>query len=150
MGMKQLPRAPVPAEDQPARLRQIGELMACMKAEEVLDNFPGRGRVGAGSTNVDKTVGLSWLPQPVYRYSDPARGIIDGALCFACYKTNPGVVLVLEARRHGSSPPAWYCGFARHSYYKLRVRFDDKEFWTAQPLPRTAGTEPYYIWGVPL
>ena len=101
LDMKPLPDAEPPAGDQWSRLLQINALTARMKADEVINKSAG------GQTLKPENVDLPWLPQPIYRYADPAHGTIDGALCFACVETDPEVLLVLEAQRRGNSPPAW-------------------------------------------
>jgi len=137
--VKPLAKAPAPAEDQPGRLQQISKLMSRMKADEVPYNSAD------AETSNPQNLDLAWLPQPVYRYSDPAHGIIDGALCFACIETDPEVLLVLEAQRRGNSPAAWYYGFNRAAFAELHVRFDDKELWTAPRLTTTSPDAPYHL-----
>jgi len=139
LDMKRLAGAPAPAADQPGRLRQIDGLTARMKADEV--PYESDGSAETKPQNVD----LPWLSKPVYRYSDPAHGIIDGALCFACVETDPEVLLVLEAQRRGDSPPEWYYGFNRAAFAELHVRFDDKELWTAPRLTTTSPQDPYHL-----
>jgi len=133
--MRSLGGTPTPAEDRAGRLQQIGELIGRMKASEVI--------VEDGES---KKTDLSWLSQPVYRYSDPANGVVDGALCFACIETNPEVLLVLEVHRRGQSPAAWHFGFNRVSYAALSVLMDDKKLWTAPVISSgTSPGEPYYL-----
>jgi regulation of enolase protein 1 (concanavalin A-like superfamily) len=139
LNMKPLPNAPPPAVDEPGRLRQISELTARMQADEVAYQSE------VGKTPKPQKVDLAWLPQPVYRYADPAHGTIDGAICFACVETDPEVLLVLEAQRRGDSPPAWYYGFNRAGKAELHVRFDDKELWTAPRLIGTTPRDPYHF-----
>ncbi len=99
-----------------------------------------------------RTSPLSGRPQPPFRpiipknrYSDPAHGIIDGAICFAGIETDPEVLLVLEAQRHGDSLAEWHYGFNRVAFAELHVRFDDKVLWTAPRLTTTAPTEAYHL-----
>jgi len=150
LDMKRLPNAPAPAEDQPGRLQQIGELTARMKADEAPYIFAATDPYGAAGAEKPKNSDLPWLPKPVYRYSDPAHGIIDGALCFACLESDPEVILVLEAQRHGDAPPAWYYGFNRSAFAELHVRFDGKPLWTAPRLSGTAPANPYHMMSMPL
>jgi len=139
LDMKPLPGAPAPATDPPGRLRQIKALTARMKADQV----PYRSPAGDASNLVN----LPWLAQPVYRYSDPAHGITDGAICFACTETDPEVLLVIEAQRRGDSPSAWYCGFNRVTACEVHVRFDDKVLWTAPRVEttQTSATDAYHL-----
>ena len=144
VAMKPLPAAPPPAADPPGRLRQINELTARMKADEVGDEAE------EGKPSQPQKVDLAWLPQPVCRYADPAHGVIDGAVCFACVEGDPEVVLVIEAQRGGSSPPGWYYGFNRASLAEIHVRFDGKPLWTAPKLSDTSPDDAYHLWPMTL
>jgi hypothetical protein len=132
--MKTLPGAPAPVDDKEGRLRQINALLAGLKATEII--------IESGQ---QKTLDLAWATKPIYRYSDPTEGIVDGALCFACIETNPEVLIVLEAQRRPNSPPSWYCGFNRITYAELHVRRDDKDIWTAPPLQGTSFGGSYHL-----
>ena len=56
--------------------------------------------------------------------------LIDGGMFVVAYGLNPEIVLLLEARREGSTSPAWYCGFARIAIAKVQVDVDSKEIWS--------------------
>ncbi len=53
------------------------------------------------------------LPQPVYRYSDPNTGLIDGSLFLFAIGTNPEVFLFVECHGKDGEPRAWQYGVAR-------------------------------------
>jgi hypothetical protein len=117
--MQAFPKAPVPADDATKRLRQMKELARQLKAHE-----NSRQRV--------ERYELRLLPQPVHRYEDAKSGLIDGGMFIIAYGQNPEIVLLMEASRHGSSAPAWHCGFARISMADLHVEFESKEIWSHQ------------------
>jgi hypothetical protein len=119
--MQKFPKAPPPAEDAAKRLRQMRELVRQIKAYEFFkpENQPSVERYE-----------LRVLPQPAHRYADAGAGLIDGGMFIISYGLNPELVLLVEARREGSSVPAWYCGFARIAVAKLHVDFDSKEIWS--------------------
>lgn len=71
---------------------------------------------------------LRLLPQPLYRYEKPPKGMIDGAL-FALVSnagTDPEVFLLLEARETG-----WHYALLRFADSSLYVTRNGKEIWTA-------------------
>src|SRR6516225_2625736 len=45
------------------------------------------------------------LADPVHRYADPTMGLCDGGFFLFAFGGYPDVVLLVEARRQGSSPP---------------------------------------------
>jgi hypothetical protein len=119
--MRKFPKAPPPAEDPAKRLRQMRELVRQIKAYEFFkpDDHPSVERYE-----------LRVLPTPAYRYADAKAGLIDGGMFIISYGLNPELVLLVEARREGSSPPEWHFGFARIAVAKLHVDFDGKEIWS--------------------
>ena len=119
--MRKLPNAPLPGDDATKRLRQMKELVRQIKAYEYFTppNHPARERYE-----------LRVLPQPVHRYTDTSSGLIDGALFMISYGLNPELVLLLEARRDGSTGPAWHVGFARIAIAEVHVEFESKEIWS--------------------
>jgi hypothetical protein len=121
--MRDLPKAPSPGEDATTRLRQMRELVRQVKAYEFFapQDQPRPERYE-----------LRVLPQPVHRYADANAGLIDGGLFMISYGLNPELVLLVEARREKSSPPAWSFGVARISIAEIHVDFDGKEIWSHQ------------------
>ena len=119
--MRKFPKAPLPAEDATKRLRQMKELVRQIKAYEFFkpDDQPSPERYE-----------LRVLPQPAHRYADATAGLIDGGMFIISYGLNPELVLLVEARREGSSAPEWYYGFARIAVAKLHVDFESKEIWS--------------------
>jgi hypothetical protein len=138
--MQPLAKAPVPAEDEARRLRQMREAARRFKAHESLD--PAR------DDPADRFE-LRLLPQPVHRYADPASGLIDGAIFLLSYGLNPEIAVLIEARREGTADPSWTYGLARVSAARLRVSIDDREV-ADLPKPVDAGrTSPYYLFDRP-
>jgi hypothetical protein len=119
--MQKIPNAPLPAEDATKRLRQMKELVRQIKAYEFFK--PGN------QPSVERYE-LRVLPQPVYRYADEGSGLIDGGMFVISYGLNPELALLVEARRDGSSVPAWHYGFARIAIAEIHVDFENKEIWS--------------------
>ena len=124
------PDAPVPGNAEADRLRQIKELARRLNSCQ----FDGQG--------VERAE-LRLLPHPIARYSAPSSGLIDGVICLFVYGTNPEVVLVIEARRHGQSPPRWEYGLARLTGARPSVSLDQKEVWNPIPVGGVAPDNSY-------
>jgi hypothetical protein len=137
--MEKLPDAPLPAEDEKQRLRQMRELVRKIKAHE--NSRPRDGRAV-------KRYELRVLPQPVHRYAN--AGVIDGGMFIIAYGLNPEVVMLVEARREGSSDPAWHCGFARISVMDLHVDFEGKEIWSHRGGPTKGADDTYWLFTRPI
>jgi hypothetical protein len=150
--MQKFPKAPMPAEDATKRLRQMKDLVRQIKAHETSrarevkapekPRHPGKAAL--------KRYELRALPKPVYRYADAKSGLIDGAMFIIAYGLNPELVLLVEARRGGSSEPAWHHGFARISVMDLQVDFDGKELWSHRGLSSTGPRDRYYLFTWPI
>jgi len=119
--MRNFPKAPSPGEGATTRFRQMRELVRQIKACEFF---------APGKEPRPERYELRVLPQPVHRYADADAGLIDGGLFIISYGLNPELVLLVEARRENSSPPAWFYGVARISIAQIHVDFDRKEIWS--------------------
>jgi hypothetical protein len=126
------PDAPAPADTEVGRLRQMRELAGRFAASEF--NQPNRQRFE-----------LRLLPRPIHRYADMASGLIDGTIFLFAYGTDPEVLVLIEARRLGSSAPAWQYGLARLSRAEVSVSLDRGEVWRQPYALRPSPEDPYYI-----
>jgi len=82
---------------------------------------------------IDRRAGrleLRLLPQPLYRYSDEEKGLVDGALFSYAKGTNPEVLVLLEAREDGAGTRSWHYALARMSARGCNATLDGKEIWT--------------------
>ena len=118
---RKFPNAPLPAEEPAKRLRQMKELTRQITAYEYFKppNHATRERYE-----------LRTLPQQVHRYADADDGLIDGGMFLISYGLNPELILLVEARREGSSEPAWYYSLARIAIAELHVDFKSKPLWS--------------------
>ena len=131
-----VPKVDPPAESKAARLRQLREIARRFTAHQFWD--PDNSRFE-----------LRLLAQPVHRYSDPERGIIDGAVFILANGTNPEIILLLEATQVEESAPSWSYALVRTSSAELHVEFDGVEVWKDGRTPGIGGrpTDPYCIVG---
>jgi hypothetical protein len=127
----EIPEAPAPANTEPGRLRQIRDLSQRFSAREFYDK-----------TGQDYTLRL--LSRPIDRYADAASGLVDGAIFIYANGTNPEALLVIEARRIGSSSPSWSYAAAPLTRAEPTIRLDQKDVWT-YPSKKVASPEDTYF-----
>ena len=124
--------APPPAERPAQRLVQMRDLAR---------------RFQATSYKLDDPHELRLLTQPLYRYQSAPAGILDGALFSFAEGNDPEALLLLEAAREGAGkPPQWRYTLALATSYRVSVRLDDREIFSALPYwknPRTP-SDPYH------
>ena len=134
--MKPVPGAPNPAANESARLRQAREIAARFTAEEV------------NHRTTEQRYVLRLLPRPLYRYSDPAASLLDGAIFVFANGTNPETLLLIEAR--GDGPLAvWSYGTARLSRAAPEVFLDGRMVWSLPYVRAHGSEEPYFIASMP-
>jgi hypothetical protein len=130
-----LPEAPAPVESKPLRLTQMRSLARRFSAT-------------AHSSQTDEPTELRLLPQPLYRFSDEAAGVLDGAVFAFVLSNDPDFFLLLEAQKTPERGSAWRYALARMSSRKHVIRLDDKEIWSVSNYysePRESRTTgPYY------
>jgi hypothetical protein len=120
-----LPEAPAPAMSAAARLTQMRrfarDFTAHMEADGVWQ--------------------LRLLPQPLYRYGDPAGPVADGALFAYVWTkgTDPEVILLLECRRTADGL-AWFFAPVRFSSRGVWLRRDGAEVWRVESHREPAGS----------
>ncbi len=127
---QQFPKAPVAAQTKAGRLRQMKLLVRRFEASEIHHN--------------GNRYQLRLIPQPASRYSDPKTQLVDGALFFFTYGTNPELLAFVECQRQDSGEEAWHYALAPITYCSMSVTLDGKEAWSV-PLfaPRSLFEEPY-------
>lgn len=115
--MRHAPESPEPAESGRQRLAQM---RAIADEYSAIDDFGGK----------QSRWELRLLTTPLYRYADPDRGIVDGALWAFVHGTDPEVFVVLEA----SETPTgleWQIGMAPMTAYAVEVSRKGKPVWNA-------------------
>jgi len=127
-----IPDAPTPAASEAGRLRQMRDLAPRFSGREYWDK---------------QHYALRLLPHPIDRYSDPASGVVDGALFIYANGTNPEILLMIEARRTGDGPPQWSFAAAPLSHAEVTLKLGERDVWRApskdmgQPI---RPSDPYY------
>jgi len=86
--------------------------------------------------NVNGSQPLRLLPQPLVRYAQPERGVLDGALFAFVLSTNPELLLVVEAQTMDDKQQ-WMYSIARFTGRQTELRFGDQQIWTTADLPST-------------
>jgi hypothetical protein len=73
------------------------------------------------------------LPQPLYRWDDADRGVVDGAVFGYAETNDPELLLQIEARLEGAAgEAAWYFSFAKMTSSPVTVSLDDREIFRAE------------------
>jgi len=94
--------------------------------------------------NVNGTQPLRLLPQPLVRYSQPERGIVDGALFAFVLSTNPELLLMVEAQTI-EGQPQWMYSVGRFTGRKAELRYSDRQVWPLVELPSARDPkEPFF------
>ena len=78
---------------------------------------------------------LRRLGAPVYRYGDPLREPLDGAVFVFAQATDPELLLLLEARVEKSGSQ-WQSALARQTMWVLEVHLDERPIWAVQKWDR--------------
>jgi hypothetical protein len=117
-------------DGKPQRLAKMREL-AKQFAASVRDAKAGRQE-------------LRLLPQPIYRFADADRSIVDGALfCFA-KGTNPEVLLLLQAEA-SEGRKQWQHAFCRMTERECEVTSEGRIVWSATKAPIPQAPEEAYF-----
>lgn len=140
LDFKAIPNAPEAESTEAKRLRQLKDLAR---------RFSGFERFRKENANAPERYELRLLPQPIYRYSNPKRGQVDGALFLMTYGTNPEVLLVIELQQSNQPVAEWKYGLTRISYAEPHVLLDDREVWTQPHLAVTSVNDIYRLTVVP-
>jgi len=111
--------APAPAARPTQRLTQMRDLARRFEAANYKMGSPSELRL---------------LTQPLYRYPGEAGGVLDGGLFAFAEGNDPEVVLLLEAvQDSGGKGHVWRYALGRMTSYRVSVKFDKQEVFTAQP-----------------
>lgn len=135
---KMLDGAPTPAGSPGARRLQTRQLVERFTGT---DDF----KISPSDAESERSE-LRRLPTPVYRYSAPDAGVIEGAVFAYVHGTDPELLLILEARREGDVS-GWYYALAAMTCWGVQARLDGEEVWTSPERfgSSTAG-DLYHVW----
>lgn len=87
---------------------------------------------------------LRLLAKPLYRYSAPEAGVIDGALFSFALGTDPEVLLLVECQKEGDAV-AWKAAFARLTGFACKATLDEQEVWSSKVLPWPTPTDSTFM-----
>jgi hypothetical protein len=117
-----LPDAPPPASQDTQRQLQTKQLAKNFAGSKVERDDP-------------KEIELRLLPQPIYRYAAPNHGVLSGGLFTLVHGTDPEIFVLIEARDERSGGARWKYAAARMNSVEVRLRYLDKQVWSAAELP---------------
>jgi hypothetical protein len=124
---------PPPERTEAARLRQLKEQARRFSAYEIWD--PDNSRFE-----------MRLLIQPVHRYRDEQRGIMDGAIFLLAVDNNPQILLFLEMLKSEVDGCSWQYLLARVSSADLHAALDGKETWAQGRTPGISGKPTDFYW----
>ncbi|MDA1054066.1 MAG: hypothetical protein O3C40_26760 [Planctomycetota bacterium] len=112
--------AGLPAETTEARLIQMRRVVQRLQASDLFEfKKPSRLRL---------------LSTPLYRYSAPKAGVLDGAIFSFALGTDPEVMVIVEAHKDRDAHK-WMMAFARMTGFACTVTLDEKEIWSCHAMP---------------
>ena len=115
-----LPKAPAPAETEAQRLLQLKQMAKEFTAiKKEIDGIEGELRL---------------LPQPIYRYATPKKGIVQGAIFAFVQGTDPELFVLIEARGENVASARWKYAATRMTGAELRLRHRDVQVWNKETL----------------
>jgi hypothetical protein len=132
---RSIPNAPPPDAAADKRLEQMRKQMERMEGRQY-------SQIGV------KPYDLQLNAKPLYRYSDEAHEIIDGAVFAFVHDTNPEIIVLIEAQGKPDAA-SWKYLLARHTAAHLHVDLDGKEVWFGDSPKDFAkgGDSPYWAFG---
>jgi hypothetical protein len=129
---RQIDDAPDPASTPAERLRQMRDLLRRFSAREFYKLK-------------SQEYALRPLPHAIDRYADLRSGLLDGAIFIYAHGTNPEVLLVIEAQRHGAGSPAWWYAAAPLTRAEPTVRLGRQDVWTHQVKEVASADDTYFL-----
>lgn len=129
--LKELSNAPTPGGNPRLRLTQLRRMARRFSATLI-------------DPRSDERQQMRLLPQPMYRYQDAKRGVIDGVIFgLASNGTNPDACFILEIRKSDDGAAVWEYGVAAMTAHAVEVKLDDRTVWTK---PFTGTPDGYDNW----
>ena len=90
---------------------------------------------------------LRLMNNPLYRYQDKERQIIDGAVFAFALGTDPELFVVLEAREHDDGSRSWEYSLAAMTCWAVEVKHDDRSIWSiGERLQNHSPRDAYHVW----
>jgi hypothetical protein len=135
---KVVPAAPVPADAERSRLRQMRSLA---------EGFDITAIKGPPNYEPGSTWHLRLMPQPIYRYGDSGGEVLDGAVFALSLGTDPEAFLLLEARAAETGGRQWHFGLAAWCESELDARYGGRQVWFRPTVQRWDANEAYFRLG---
>lgn len=133
--LKDIPGAPAPSAEAPARQRQLKLLAQKFTAHQFWD--PNNSRFE-----------LRRLERPLCTYRDEAGGVLEGGLFILANGTNPEIPVFIEARTDPKDrkKAVWQYTVGRLAHAQLHLEYDGKEVFNAPRGNRvSAPDKPYWL-----
>ena len=90
---------------------------------------------------------LRLMSSPLYRYDDPQRGIMDGAVFAFTLGTDPELLVVLEARDDRESSRSWEYALGAMTCWAVEVKHRGSSVWRVpERLQNHSARDGYHSW----
>jgi hypothetical protein len=122
--------APVPANTEAERLRQMNDLVKRLSAREFFQA---------------QNYTLRLISHPIDRYADAASGLVDGAIFIYANGTNPEVLLLIEARRVHDGSLNWSYAAAPLARAQVTLCLDRQDVWTYKSKDVPSPADTYFL-----
>jgi hypothetical protein len=86
---------------------------------------------------------LRLMVQPLYRYADQRRGLIDGAIFSYAAGTNPEALVLIECRK-AEDAATWHAAFARFGANACQAQQREAVVWECPAVQKWDAKEPYF------
>lgn len=133
---KPFPATQPPAESENVRLRQMKQLSRRFKAHQ----FWGRD---------NSRFELRLLVNPVHRYNDPDRGLVDGSVFLMAHEIEPEAIIMIEAVNQGGEM-TWQYAVTPIGSAEFHIFLDDNQVYQRGRTPMNTGypIDPYHSFHV--
>ena len=83
------------------------------------------------------------LTSPIYRYSSPTGGVVDGAIFAYAQGSNPEAIVIIESVQRNDKL-LWRCGFARLTGYRLTAHREGMVIYDVPKVNHPGRTDSYW------
>lgn len=111
-----------PAEKAPAATAELRRI----QMRKIAESFQISDQFGENTSHE-----LRLLPKPIFRYSLPDAGILDGAIYSFVLGTDPEVIILVESQKE-DNVDTWKIAFARMTGFGCEARLEGQIVWSCK------------------
>jgi hypothetical protein len=126
------PLASAPRPETDERLRRL-------QMRQLSRRFSVRAHNGLGESE------LRLMARPVFEYSAPEQGVLQGAMFAFAVGTNPDLLVAIQLQGSEAGEERWTCAPVRLTSGRIVLRYDDQPVWEDE-LSLQPGDFPHWCW----